>query len=108
MFAVIDGNEIIGTIGVEFYNSVALLRSFAVTNEARGKGVGKELLEFLENFAKQNGANKLFLLTTTASEYFQKKAFQVIDRNAVPREVKQSTEFKSTCPSSAIVMKKDL
>ena len=108
LFAVTEGDEIVGTIGVEFYDSIALLRSFAVLKVARGKGVGKKLMEFIEGFVKQNGARKLVLLTTTASEYFLKKGFHIIGRADAPGEIKESSEFKSTCPSSAIVMKKDL
>lgn len=108
LFAVIEDNDVIGTIGIELYHSVALLRSLAVTTEKRSQGIANKLIAFLENFSKQNGANQLVLLTTTASGYFQKKGFEVIDRNNVPAEIKQSTEFTSTCPASAIVMKKDL
>jgi amino-acid N-acetyltransferase len=108
LFAAIDNNKVLGTIGVEVYGSTALLRSFAVMEEARSKGIGNELLLFLEEYIKQNGIKKLALLTTTAAEYFARKGFQILDRENTPVEITGSSEFKSTCPSSAIVMKKDL
>lgn len=108
LFAAIEDNEVLGTIAVEFYGSTALLRSFAVTEEARNKGIGNELLLFLEEFVKQKAARELVLLTTTAAEYFARKGFQKIQRENTPAEIKESSEFRATCPSSAIVMKKDL
>jgi N-acetylglutamate synthase-like GNAT family acetyltransferase len=39
-------------IGVEIYGNSALLRSLSVGLEYRKKGVGKNLLEFVENFCK--------------------------------------------------------
>ena len=108
LFAAIDNNKVLGTIGVEFYGSTALLRSFAVTEEARNKGIGNALFLFLEEFIKQNASTNMVLLTTTAAEYFAKKGFEKIEREKTPAEIKDRSEFTATCPSSAIVMKKDL
>ena len=108
LFAATNNDEIVGTVGIEFYKDVALLRSLAVTEAYRGKGLGRQLVEHIESFAKENGAKELILLTTTASDYFTKRAYQTIQRNNVPEEIKKSWEFTSTCPSSAITMKKSL
>ena len=108
LFSITKDNEIAGTIGIEFHNQVALLRSLAVTETYRSKGIGGKLVEYIEKFAKQNAVKELILLTTTASGYFRKKAYQIIERNNVPEEIKKSSEFSSTCPSSAILMKKVL
>ena len=108
LFSITKDNEIAGTIGIEFYNQVALLRSFAVTETYRSKGIGGKLVEHIEKFAKQNAVKELILLTTTASDYFSKRAYQTIERNHVPEEIKKSSEFSSTCPSSAVIMKKVL
>lgn len=108
LFAATNNDEVVGTVGIEFYKDVALLRSLAVTEAYRGKGLGRQLVEHIESFAKENGAKELILLTTTASDYFTKRAYQTIQRNNVPEEIKKSSEFTSTCPSSAITMKKSL
>ena len=108
LFVVTHNNEVTGTIGIEFYDDLALLRSLTVNEELRSKGIGKELVEFIEGYAKQNGAKELILLTTTATAYFSRRAYQTIERNNVPEEIKKSPEFASTCPSSATVMKKIL
>jgi amino-acid N-acetyltransferase len=108
LFAAADNDEVVGTIGIEFYKGAALLRSLVVTEAYQGKGLGRKLVEHIENFAKENGAKELILLTTTASDYFTKRAYQTIQRNNVPEELKKSSQYTSTCPSSAITMKKSL
>jgi amino-acid N-acetyltransferase len=108
LFSITKDNEIAGTIGIEFYNQVALLRSLAVAETYRSKGIGGKLVEHIEKIAKQNAVKELILLTTTASDYFSKKAYRTIERNNVPEEIKKSSEFSSTCPSSAVIMKKVL
>lgn len=108
LFSILDGDKVIATIGVEFYKNICLLRSFAVNREYRSKGIGKQLVHFIEDFAKQKGMQEIVLLATTASDYFAKKNYQIIHREDIPDEIKNSSEFKSTCPSSAVVMKKIL
>jgi amino-acid N-acetyltransferase len=108
LFHLKENEEIVGTVGIEFYNQYALLRSLAVDNEKRNKGLGKKLVEFVEQYAKQEGVKELILLTTTAPAFFKSRNYQVIDRVDVPEDVKKSSEFASVCPSSAIVMKKIL
>jgi amino-acid N-acetyltransferase len=108
LFVVTEGNEVIGTVGVEFYQKHALIRSVAVNNNNRSKGTGKFLIGFIEDFARGNGISELFLLTTTAAEFFSKLSYQIIKREDVPATIQQSSEFTSTCPSSATIMKKTL
>ena len=108
LFSIVDVDKVIATIGVEFYKNICLLRSFAVNREYRSKGIGKQLVNFIEDFAKQKRMQEIVLLTTTASDYFAKRNYQIIHREDIPDEIKNSSEFRSTCPSSAIVMKKVL
>ena len=106
LFSIVENDKVIATIGLELYEKIGLLRSFAVDEEYRSKGVGSQLVNFIEDFAKQNGIKEIVLLTTTAAEYFTKRNYQAIHRENIPGEIKNSSEFKSTCPSSAVVMKK--
>ena len=106
LFSIVDNDKVVATIGLELYENIGLLRSFAVDQEYRSKGVGSQLVNFIEDFAKQNDIKEIVLLTTTAAEYFTKRNYQAIHRENIPGEIKNSSEFKSTCPSSAVVMKK--
>lgn len=98
-----NGN-VIGSGGLEFYSSYALLRSVAVDESQRGKSIGKEIVNDLLRRAKNNSIKEVYLLTETAHNFFLKKGFKDVQRENVPDEVKSSTEFKSVCPVSAACM----
>jgi len=90
------------------FGSEALLRSLAVAPECRRRGIGHQLVARLEHDAYAGGIQRLILLTETAQAFFRALDYQVIDRQAVGDAVKQSAEFRSLCPASAVCMSKTL
>ena len=98
----------IGTGGLESFRDCALLRSISIKKDLQKKGLGKFIVDELEKMARQNGVNCLYLLTTTAAGFFVKLGYETIDRETVPIEIKNTTEFSSICPSTAEVMRKFL
>lgn len=105
LVAMID-DEVVGVAGLEIYGTYGLLRSLAVNQDHRGKGIGGELLKDIEGLATLNHLIEVYLLTETAPEYFNRKGYMKIIRGDVPVEVQQSSGFSHVCPQSAIVMKK--
>jgi amino-acid N-acetyltransferase len=103
-----DGNRTIGTVGLEIFEDCALLRSVSVIKEEHGKGYGKYINAEIEKYVKDAGINCLYLLTTTAKDFFDKQGYCVISREDAPASVQQTAEFTSLCPSSAVVMKKKI
>ena len=101
-----DGEKVLGTIGLEIFDDCALLRSVSIVKQEQGKGYGKFINEEIEKYVKESGINCLYLLTTTAKGFFEKQGYCVITREEAPGSIKQSAEFTSLCPSSAVVMKK--
>ncbi len=101
-----DENNIEGIVGLEVHDSYGLLRSLAVSPEARKLGYGEALVSRIEDLAKSKGLIGIFLLTETAEEYFSKRGYRQIDRESVPRPIKNTTEFSSICPDNASVMVK--
>lgn len=99
---------LIACIGMEKYGQDALLRSFAVDNAFKNKGIGAELLHELLTKCKEENIKTLHLLTTTAAEYFEKKGFVRAERISAPMAVAQSKEFSELCPSSSVYMKREL
>lgn len=97
-----------GAIGVEFYGSYALLRSMIVDESYRNHGIAAKLIQQLENYIASKGIKTVYLLTETAQDYFARKGFVVVNRADVPAVLQGSSEFKHTCPASAIAMKKEL
>jgi amino-acid N-acetyltransferase len=99
-----DRGAIAGAIGFEKFGSVALLRSAVVAPDNRGSGVGRRLVEQLLERAGIDGIEDLYLLTTTAENYFPRFGFARTTRSAVPDAVKASAEFHGACPDTAVVM----
>ncbi|MEX1240816.1 MAG: arsenic resistance N-acetyltransferase ArsN2 [Cyclobacteriaceae bacterium] len=99
-----EGDSLVGTGGLEIYGPYALLRSLSVKMGIRGKAVGTTITEYLLQEARKRQLKGIYLLTETAHGFFQKKGFKDVAREAVPEQVKQSTEFSKLCPQSAAVM----
>lgn len=102
-------SEIIGTVGLETNGKIGLLRSLSLLESQKGKGYGLLIVQNLEAYVKTENINKLYLLTTTAKEFFEKKFnYEVIERVNVPIEIQSSQQFALVCPLSAVVMKKEI
>ena len=103
-----EDGRIVGCVGLEVYGDSALLRSAAVHDEVKGRGIGRTLVNEILADAHQQGVAAVYLLTTTAENYFPAFGFERIDRSEVPLELDASEELKGACPASAIVMRKRL
>jgi amino-acid N-acetyltransferase len=97
-----------GVVGLELYGNAALLRSLAVSEVARGQGCGKRLVSEAEAYAKANGVNSIYLLTTSAETFFQSLGYSVANRSAVPEAIRGTQQFSGLCPSSASLMVKHI
>lgn len=102
-----DG-RIVGSAALEIYSDGALLRSVAVAPAWQRHRLGRELTEAAILLAQERHAPAIYLLTTTAAQYFQRFGFEQIARADVPASVQTSVEFTSACPSTATVMRKRL
>jgi amino-acid N-acetyltransferase len=58
--------------------------------------------------AKEHGVRRLYLLTTDAQRFFARLGFVVVDREALPPEVRETAQFRELCPQSAIAMVREL
>jgi amino-acid N-acetyltransferase len=103
-----QNGTIVGSAALEVYADGALLRSVAVAPEQQGSGLGSTLTNGAIGLARDLHAPAVYLLTTTADRYFPKFGFERIARAEVPAGVQESVEFRSACPSSAVVMRKVL
>ena len=100
--------RIVGAAALETYKNGVLLRSVVVAEELRNSGVGQRLTSAALAAASQAGHRTAYLLTTTAGGFFGRFGFVAIERADVPADVKQSVEFTSACPASALVMRAPL
>jgi amino-acid N-acetyltransferase len=100
-----DASGLVGSAALEVYGPYALLRSVAVDESLRGQGVGQLLTAEVLALARRLALREVFLLTETAAGFFPKFGFEPIARTGVPPEVRQSVEFRSACPASALAMR---
>ncbi|MGQ0646665.1 MAG: arsenic resistance N-acetyltransferase ArsN2 [Gemmatimonadaceae bacterium] len=105
--AELDG-QIVGAEGVERYADAGLLRSAVVAAEFRGRGLGDDLTRNRLDWARDSGLREVWLLTTTAADYFPRFGFERAERHAAPVAVRSSREFREACPASAVAMRLDL
>lgn len=95
-----DG-RLVGSIALEVVGTDALVRSLAVAPEHQGRGVGVALNERVMGHARSRGVKVVYLLTTTAKEYAQRRGFELFDRNQVPTSIAELPQFRGLCPVSA-------
>jgi amino-acid N-acetyltransferase len=103
-----SGPELEGVIGLELFGAVALLRSLAVASSQRGSGVGSGLVAHAEHHARDQGVQSLYLLTTTAEQFFLRRGYERIPREEAPAAIKGTKEFSGICPVSSAFMVKTL
>jgi amino-acid N-acetyltransferase len=103
-----EDGSVVGAIGIEAYQDVGLLRSLVVHPSYRDRGFGKLLTNEIEKYAQTKGIKALFLLTTTAIDFFPMLGYQLIQKTSVPETIAETEEFKNVCPASAVCYLKNL
>jgi amino-acid N-acetyltransferase len=100
-----ENRRIVGSAALEMYGEQALLRSVAVSPAFQSRGLGRALTEAALTMARGRQVRAVYLLTTTAEQFFPKFGFTIIPRDVVPDTIHTSVEFASACPSTATVMR---
>ena len=103
-----DGADLVGVAGLEVYGSNSLLRSLAVDEGHRSRGLGARLVNAIETEARSRGITALYLLTTTTARFFERLGYTAHERAAVPPSIAASAEFSSLCPDTADCLWRDL
>jgi GNAT superfamily N-acetyltransferase len=75
------------SINVNIYNKLPELKQFKpwiallyTQSEYRNKGLGQKLLEFIEQCAKENKLNKIYLYTFTAELFYKRNGWREIKK----------------------------
>ncbi|WP_417445691.1 arsenic resistance N-acetyltransferase ArsN2 [Kangiella sp.] len=108
LFTLEQNEQIVGVVGIELHGNSGLLRSLAIAESERGNGLGVLLLKHAEEAAQIMGLKELFLLTTTAADFFGRMGYELADRTSAPESIAQSKQFAGICPASASFMRKQL
>jgi amino-acid N-acetyltransferase len=103
-----DDDDRVGVGGVEPHGTDGLLRSVVVEPSVRGEGYGGDLCAALEDRARTDGIDTLYLLTTTAAGFFGARGYEPIDRADAPPSIRSTAQFDDLCPATATCMRKRL
>jgi amino-acid N-acetyltransferase len=107
-FLLSDVDGPIGFIGIEGSGPDRLLRSLVVLPSRKRKGHGSLLVAHAEVFARQDGVERLHLLTTTVEGFFRVRGYFPADRATAPTAISNTVQFASLCPASAAYLVKEL
>lgn len=108
LFGAFDGNALTAVIGLQLLDGAGLLRSLAVEQAHRERGLGARMCDEVLRAARAHKLDLLWLLTTSARAYFTRRGFEVVPRDQVPSTIRATAQFSSLCPSSATVMRRQL
>ena len=103
-----DEAGLIGYGALEQLSPDALIRSIVVIDGRRSSGLGAAILSWLEAEAARLQATGLYLLTTSATAFFQRHGYTALPRSAAPPAIAASRQFSTLCPASATFMFKEL
>ncbi len=103
-----EEEDVVGSVGLELHGACALLRSLAVAPQAQGTGLGKRLYEAAMQLAAGKGIREVYLVTTSAAPFFEKRGFTKVERSRVPPALGATRQFSGLCPASATVMRHPL
>lgn len=80
----VEGESVVGCAALHFYGpSIAEVRSLAVAPQRKGSGAGRQLMEALEEEAREFELHAVFAFTYVAG-FFAKMGYREIDRGELP------------------------
>jgi N-acetylglutamate synthase-like GNAT family acetyltransferase/protein-tyrosine-phosphatase len=94
----------IGCAGLQVAGQDGLVRSMAVHWTRRNAGLGSRLLRRLLFEAVLGGVRTLYVVTTTAEDFFAGHGFRKVAAHEVPLELQASEEFTAFVPGGGTVM----
>jgi amino-acid N-acetyltransferase len=103
-----DGSTLVGCGALHIYTpDSAEIRSLAVDSGAQKSGIGRRIVEALEQEASEFGLAKLFAFTYVP-EFFSKLGFDQVDRSELPlkawKDCLKCPKFKA-CDENAVLKK---
>lgn len=82
-FKAVDGKRIVGSIKCSHEAGVIYINYLIVAHDRKGQGIGKSLVQKVEDFGRKLGAHKLHLTTGAgweAEKFYQSLGFKMIAR----------------------------
>jgi len=99
-----EASRILGCAGLQVAGEDGLVRSMTVHWTRRNAGLGSRLLDRLLLEAVLVGVRTLYVVTTTAEDFFARHGFRKIPADEVPAELRSSEEFTAFVAGGSAVM----
>jgi N-acetylglutamate synthase-like GNAT family acetyltransferase/protein-tyrosine-phosphatase len=99
-----ENGRLIGCAGLQLAGPDGLVRSMAVHWTRRNAGLGSRLHQRLLFEAQLTGVRTLYVVTSTAEDFFAGHGFKKVAAGAVPPELQASEEFTAFVPGGSTVM----
>jgi N-acetylglutamate synthase-like GNAT family acetyltransferase len=96
---------VLGYGGFELYGEDALLRSVVVPPARRGQGHGRAVAEAMLGEIGAAGGKRAYLLTTSATGFFEHLGFVRIERGTAPAAILATRQAASICTSADLLTK---
>ena len=100
-----ENGRVVGTIGMEVYGDIGLIRSLVVASNMRGKSVAKRLLLSLIERARAKQIGALYLLSGPIDGLFFDNGFEKMARADMPTKLYVSSELQGAGSSSTIALR---
>jgi amino-acid N-acetyltransferase len=98
----------VAMVGLELFQTGALLRSLAVSMAHRGRGHAQALVAHAQCVATSRGAENIYLLTTTAATFFESLGYAPISREDAPQDIRATAQFSGVCPRASALLSKHI
>jgi N-acetylglutamate synthase-like GNAT family acetyltransferase/protein-tyrosine-phosphatase len=99
-----ENGRLIGCAGLQLAGQDGLVRSMAVHWTRRNAGLGSRLHQRLLFEAVLTGVRTLYVVTSTAEDFFAGHGFRKVAATAVPAALQASEEFTAFVPGGSTVM----
>jgi arsenate reductase len=99
-----ENGRLLGCAGLQVAGQDGLVRSMAVHWTRRNAGLGSRLHRRLLFEAVLAGVKTLYVVTTTAEDFFAGHGFRKVAAHAVPPQLQASEEFTAFVPGGSTVM----
>ena len=99
------GNSIVAIAGIEVQGIYGFLRSFVMESETWNTLIGLELIKIALRYAKQQGCEQIYLLTSPkAVSFFQYLQFNPVELSDVPPVIQNSPHFIKSYQQNVVIM----
>lgn len=105
---VMEGTTLVAVGSLQTYGTDGLLRSVATDPRFRKRGYAHSIVEELETAAAQEGIRAIYLLTDSATAFFERSGYRVELRSKAPSAIATTEQFTTLCPDTATFMVKNL